>query len=91
MRAAIVGMGQEMIMLMDMAVDDGISNGENCSGYHQSKGDQVNDCQLLLQEYERQEGTDEWRKSIIGTRTCRADAPLGIGVEENAESVGHKS
>ena len=65
--AAVVSMRQEMMVLVDVAVDDGIGHGENCSCYHQDEGNHIDACQVLLQEYEGQESTDERRKGIIGT------------------------
>ncbi len=36
--AAVVSMRQEMMVLVDVAVDDGIGHGENSTYYHQDKG-----------------------------------------------------
>ncbi len=60
--AAVVSMRQEMMVLVDVAVDDGIGHGEN-----------IDACQVLLQEYEGQESTDERRKGIIGADTGGTD------------------
>lgn len=48
-----------MMVLVRMAVDDGIGHRKNGSGHHQSQGRQIDTGQLLLQENEGQESADE--------------------------------
>ena len=47
-RAAIVGVSQEMMVLVDVAVDDGIGHVENYSCNHQDEGNHIDAGQLLL-------------------------------------------
>ena len=57
-----------MLMFMFVAADQRVCCCHSCAGCHDGKSEQVDPRQLLVQENERKERTDEWSNGVIGAR-----------------------
>ena len=72
---------------MFMAADQRICSCHGCAGCHDGKSDQVDPCQLFMQEHERKERTDERSNGVIGAGLGSSDDVLCTHIQENAQSV----
>ena len=61
------------------------------SGCHDSKSNQIDPCQLLMQEYERKERPDKRSNGIICACLGSSDDILGSHIKEYAQSIRRES
>ena len=58
---------------------------------HEGEGGEIGVGRHFLEDDQRKKGADKGGNGIIRAGPCRSEASLSINVEENAESVCHKS
>ena len=65
--------------------------GRPAAGGHDGGGDEEKRGQWLAEQEERQGGTDEGGRGIVGAGAGGADGALGVGVAVDAQPVGHEA
>ena len=88
---SVMCMRKSMSVQMRMVTDQSIRDHDCCPCCHDRQSDEVQGGKLLVEEQERQEGSNEWIDRIVGTRPGSTDDILCPYIQEDTESVGNKS
>ena len=82
--------GNNMFMDMLMMDNHGVPGYESGADSHHGERRIEQRARPIVQYEQGEEGTEEWRDSIIGAGFRRADAPLRRNVDENTQAVRHE-
>ena len=68
----------------------GLSPREEAAGRHDEGGEEEGWREVLAEEKDGEQRTDEWREGIVSAGAGATDRALGVGVEIDTQTVRHK-
>ena len=91
MGAAVVRVGERVLVGVRMASDEGIRYRQRGAGAHDRQRGQIRPGQPLPQEHKGEKHADERRDRVIRARFRRAEHALGADIQKNAQAVSDKA
>ena len=68
-----------------------LPRGEEAAGDHDDGGEAEGWTEVLAEEKDGEQRTDEWREGVVSAGASGTDCALGIGVEIDTQTVRHKA
>ena len=68
-----------------------LPRGEETAGCHDEGGEEKGWCEVLAEEKDGEQHTDEWREGVVDAGVGGTDRALGVGVEIDTQTVRHKA